>query len=70
MRILPFVFMLFCFSSSALAGVFCFPGYKYSDNYSFEFTCKADLYFDLLSGKTYETSCTKGLIYYYYCKKN
>ena len=48
MRILPFVFMLFCFSSSALAGVFCFSGYKYSDNYSFEFTCKADLYFDLL----------------------
>ncbi|KTC74846.1 hypothetical protein Lbir_0636 [Legionella birminghamensis] len=49
---------------------FCLPGYHYSENYSFEATCDYYRIQDLFRNKTYNTSCYKGLIFYYYCQKD
>ncbi|MCW8450706.1 hypothetical protein [Legionella quinlivanii] len=47
---------------------FCLSGYHYSENYSFQASCDYYRLQDLMRGKTYNTSCYKGLIFYYYCQ--
>jgi hypothetical protein len=69
MKIFITFIVIYLFAFNAHAGYVCLPGYDYSQNYVSKTWCDTDLNFDLVKGKAYELSCTKGLIYYFYCKK-
>ncbi len=64
--------MLFMMLSALVpaAHAWCYPNMHQSENYNFEFNCNVDRIKDFTKRKTYDLSCSKGLVFYYYCIKN
>ena len=53
-----------------VANALCFGNTHYSENYYFEVNCDIARIKDFTQRRTYDLSCSKGLVYFYYCIKN